>query len=58
MKAKQCDRCGEFYSKTNEYHMRLARISTTASRYQRQLDLCPKCEADLIKWYEEGKEDD
>lgn len=58
MKAKQCDRCDKFYSTINEHQMKLTRISTTASRYQKQLDLCPECEADLIKWYEEGKKDD
>lgn len=57
-KAKQCDRCDKFYPTKGEAKMRLTKLSQTASRYARTIDLCPKCEAQLIEWFEEGKKHD
>ena len=54
MRAKICDRCGDFY---NPYkyipEMRLAGLSKTASNYTKPFDLCRKCEKELIEWFKE-----
>jgi hypothetical protein len=55
MKAKICDRCGNFFNlqqqETNEF--KLKRINKTASRYEKSLDLCPKCQEELRQWFDE-----
>ena len=53
MKAKKCDRCGEFFVDYEEFegYIRLTLASSSPSRYQVKQDLCPKCENSLIEWY-------
>lgn len=55
MKAKICDRCGNFFDlkqqETNEF--KLKRINKTASRYEKSLDLCPRCQEELRQWFDE-----
>ena len=53
MQAKQCDRCGAFYSgERYNPQYRLTQISQTKSRYSKSLDLCPKCSNSLAEWFE------
>lgn len=59
MKAKQCDRCGAFFSTMNEnMNCRLQLLqgkSNRYSRYTKSVDLCPDCDKALLKWFEEKK---
>lgn len=54
MRARMCDRCGEYYKKDNKFidEFRLAKISQTASRYTKSIDLCPECQKSLTYWFE------
>lgn len=59
MKAKKCDRCGEFFVNYEEFegYIRLTVASNSPSRYQVKQDLCQECEQSLIEWFE-GESDD
>lgn len=59
MKAKKCDRCGEFFVDYEEFegYIRLTLASNSPSRYQVKQDLCPKCENSLIDWYNSKKQE-
>lgn len=50
MKAKKCDRCGELYERDCG---RYIEITHDLHPYEKQtLDLCDKCQAELLKWLE------
>lgn len=53
MNAKRCDKCKRFYNKPPEgaNKLKLVKISETASRYTKSVDLCPDCERSLEKWF-------
>ena len=51
MKAKKCDRCGEFYPVDKDSHVKLQKISYAANtRYTKGVDLCDRCQLELIDW--------
>ena len=52
MRARMCDRCGEYYKNDNKDEFKLARMSQTASRYTKSIDLCPECQKSLTNWFE------
>lgn len=57
MKARLCDRCKDFYEEVHDFKgdiFRIKKVSQTASRYERSLDLCPKCTKELGEWMQEG----
>ena len=55
MKARICDRCGEFYENNIKDEYKITKISPTASRYSKLVDLCPKCQKSLASWFESVK---
>ena len=60
MKALRCDRCKGFFEQKGVESGRtykIKRVSSTASRYEKSLDLCPKCEEKLKAWMEAGKKE-
>ena len=56
MKARICDRCMTFYETGQEDgdHYKIKKVSNTSSRYEKSLDLCPKCTKELTQWMNEG----
>lgn len=53
MNAKKCDRCGILYEADNKKQScKLAFVTSTASGYLKSMDLCNKCQNDLINWFE------
>ena len=48
MKAKKCDRCGEFYELENDYTVNS--INQTTSDILRTMDLCPDCYEELNRY--------
>ena len=53
MRAKECDRCGKFYSCYNyKPELKLVKNTPTQSNYTKQVDLCHECEKELVKWFE------
>lgn len=57
MKAKKCDRCSSFFDGEKielPESYAVKRRSKTASRYEKTLDLCPKCTEELGTWMKEG----
>lgn len=58
MRARQCDRCGQFYRTDNEPKYKVTEISRTASKYSKSVDLCPECCESLAKWYEQMEKKD
>lgn len=58
MKAKCCDRCGDFFplQQSEESEFKLKKINRTASRYEKSLDLCPECQEELQQWFEKRPE--
>lgn len=59
MKAKKCDRCGQFFVDYEEFegYIKLTVASNTPSRYQVKQDLCQECEKSLIEWFKMGESD-
>lgn len=57
MRARICDRCGEYYKNDNKDEFKLARMSQTASRYTKSVDLCPECQKSLASWFESVKKE-
>lgn len=55
MKVLICDRCKKMYDKNNNPKYKVNKISSTASRYPKVIDLCPECEESLAEWFKEGK---
>ena len=55
MKANVCDRCKKLYVPKGLRKFKLVRVSETASRYEKSVDLCPECESELGKWWHEGE---
>lgn len=58
MIAKKCDRCGKFYEHEKPKLMKIGNINTYGIAWElhfsnRFIDLCPRCIADFIKWFEE-----
>lgn len=50
MKARQCDRCMEFYVPDKEPKVTVRKKAETKPRYTKSLDLCENCQKDLITW--------
>lgn len=48
MKAKKCDRCGEFYELEND--CRVSLINQTISGFPKTMDLCPDCYEELNRY--------
>lgn len=48
MKAKKCDRCGDFYSLENDYMIKL--VDDRTGRVLRTMDLCPDCYEELNRY--------
>ncbi len=46
------------YEKNNNPKYKVNKISETASRYPKVIDLCKNCEESLTKWFEEGNKDE
>jgi len=59
MLARKCDRCKEFYTYIPDLpdRYKIVRVSDTASRYTKSLDLCSECEAKLKIWFENVEEE-
>ena len=57
MRARICDRCGGYYKNDNKDELKLARMSQTASRYTKPIDLCPECQKSLASWFESVKKE-
>ena len=57
MRARICDRCGGYYKNDNKDEFKLARMSQTASRYSKSIDLCPECQKSLASWSESVKKE-
>jgi len=55
---KLCDRCGSQFSgwraATRKYilNMDVLRNSTTPTVRHKSLDICPDCNKEMVKWYE------
>ena len=52
MEAKQCDRCGEYYS-TNHFtpeYVCVRNVKRTKYTYRKTFDLCKKCSDELAEW--------
>lgn len=48
MKAKKCDRCGEFYILESDCSVSF--INKTISGFSKTMDLCPDCYEELIRY--------
>lgn len=55
MKAYICDRCDDFFVKSNNLHKYEVVSKINPNKL---LDLCPTCQAELDKWVDEFKEED
>lgn len=56
MKALQCDRCGYFYLTDGGAVLKLYPNNKKENDKVRlhRVDICPACEYDLNRWFEEG----
>ena len=62
MDAKKCDRCGNYYTKSEYTNIKLLiaafiganvsplRLAEAQIEIEKNLDLCPECSKDLTKW--------
>lgn len=59
-KAKTCDRCKNFFTldELNEekelFRIKKVNMTKTENRYEKGLDLCPKCQRSLKEWWNQS----